>query len=141
MQPRIDRDTVGSVRWLTPGPGLAAAAAGVLLVASMAGAADGKLAQAKGRYQQDRAGCASSQPYEDRAACMKEAGAVLNEAKRGIKGDDSSAYERNRLLRCDSLGDADRDDCLRRMRGEGTVSGSVESGGIYRELRTVVPAQ
>ena len=30
---------------------------------------------------------------------------------------------------------------LRRMHGEGTVSGSVESGGIYRELRTTVPAQ
>ena len=141
MQPGIDRDAAGSVRWLTPALGLAAAAAVVLLVAGMAAAADGKLAQAQGRYEQDRAACAGRQPYEDRAACMKEAGAVLNEAKRGIKGDDSSADERNRLIRCDSLGDADRDDCLRRMRGEGTVSGSVESGGIYRELRTVVPAQ
>ena len=141
MQPRIDRDTAGSVRWFTSALGLAAAVAGVLLVAGLAAAADGNPAEVQKRYKQDRAVCASAQPYEDRAACLREAGAVLNEAKRGIKGGDSSAYERNRLIRCDALGDADREDCLRRMRGEGTVSGSVESGGVYRELRTVVPAQ
>jgi len=27
------------------------------------------------------------------------------------------------------------------MNGEGTISGSVESGGFYRELRTPVPAK
>jgi hypothetical protein len=34
----------------------------------------------------------------------------------------------------------ERRDCLARMRGEGTVSGSVEAGGILREKVTVVPA-
>jgi hypothetical protein len=77
----------------------------------------------------------------DRATCLREAGAALQEAKRGRSGDAQGAYERNRLLRCDRLAAEEREDCLRRMRGEGTVSGSVESGGIYRELRTTVPAQ
>jgi hypothetical protein len=107
----------------------------------MAAAAGGKLAEAQTRYEQDRAACISGQSNQDRATCLKEAGAALQAAKRGQLTDGQSAYERNQLLRCDRLEAGDRDDCLRRMRGEGTVSGSVEGGGIYRELRTTVPAQ
>ena len=120
---------------------LAACAALVLLFSGAAAAADGKLSDAQSRYQQDRAACNSGQSYQDRASCLREAGAALQAAKRGGLDDDQTAYERNRLIRCDRLEAGDREDCLRRMRGEGTVSGSVESGGIYRELRTTVPAQ
>jgi hypothetical protein len=112
-----------------------------MLVAGMAAAAGGSLAQAQARYQQDRAACISGQSHQDRATCLREAGAALQEAKRGRLGDSQSSYEQNQLVRCDGLPAGDRADCLRRMRGEGTVSGSVESGGIYRELRTTVPAQ
>ena len=65
----------------------------------------------------------------------------MQAAKRGRLGDGQSSYEQNRLARCDRLPAGDREDCVRRMHGEGTVSGSVEGGGIYRELRTTVPAQ
>jgi hypothetical protein len=113
-----------------------------MLAAGMAAAAGGDLAEAQSRYRQDRATCISGQSYQDRATCLKEAGAALQEAKRGRLGDDqSSAYEQNRLLRCDRHTGGDREDCLRRMRGEGTVSGSVEGGGVYRELRTTQLAQ
>ncbi len=107
----------------------------------MAAAAGGKLSDAQARYQQDRADCMSGRSNEDRATCLREAGAALQAAKRGRLGDDQGSYEHNRLLRCDRLPPGDREDCVRRMHGEGTVKGSVESGGIYRELRTTVPAQ
>ena len=109
----------------------------------MAAAAGGNVseAEAQARYQQDRAACNSGQSYQDRATCLREAGAALQEARRRRGGDEHSGYEQNRLNRCERLPAADREDCLRRMRGEGSVSGSVEGGGIYRELRTTVPAE
>jgi hypothetical protein len=119
---------------------MAVFAAGALLAAGIAAAAGGDLADAQARYKQDRAACLSGQPYEDRAACLREAGAALQEAKRGRLADENSAYEQNRLSRCERLPADEREDCVRRMHGEGTVSGSVESGGTFRELRTTVPA-
>ncbi|HEY6821171.1 MAG TPA: hypothetical protein VI321_04070 [Burkholderiales bacterium] len=114
-----------------------------LLVASAAVAANrGDAADARARYQEERARCMQS-AEEDQKACLKEAGAALQaERRRQLEGDDTTQaqYERNRLARCAYLPEADRPDCERRMRGEGTVSGSVEGGGIYRELRTIVPA-
>ena len=141
MTSTIDRDPAGTGQKLIASLGLSACAVGALLVAGMAVAAGGKLSEAQARYQQDRAACISDQSHQDRATCLREAGAALQEAKRGRIGDGQSSYERNQLIRCDGLPAGDREDCLRRMRGEGTTSGSVESGGIYRELRTTVPAQ
>src|SRR3954469_16418614 len=90
---------------------------------------------------EDRAAC-MSQPDQDQAACLKEAAAARAEAKRGrLDEGESSSYEQNRLARCGYLPGADRQDCERRMRGEGTATGSVSGGGIYRELRTIVPAE
>lgn len=110
------------------------------LVASYAAAA-GKadLSSARQQYQEDRARCMQS-ASEDQKACLREAGAALQAARRGQLDEDGTQFEKNRLTRCAYLPEADRPDCERRMRGEGTVSGSVESGGIYRELRTFVPA-
>jgi len=120
---------------------LSACAVAALLFTGMAAAAGGKLSDAQARYRQDRAACMSGQSNEDRATCLREAGAALEAAKRGQLGDEQGSYEHNRLLRCDRLTGGDREDCIRRMHGEGTVKGSVESGGTYRELRTTVPAQ
>ena len=98
-------------------------------------------AEAQRQYQQDRAACNSGQSYQDRATCLREAGAALQEARRGGLSDEDAAFERNRLARCGYLRGDDRHDCERRMHGEGTVTGTVEDGGIYRELRTIVPAE
>ncbi len=141
MQSIIDRNPARTAQKIIPSLGLWACAVGAVLVAGMAAAAGGNLSEAQARYQQDRAACISGQSYQDRATCLREAGAALQEAKRGRIGDGQSSYEQNQLIRCDRLAAGDREDCLRRMHGEGTVSGSVESGGIYRELRTTVPAQ
>ena len=73
---------------------------------------------------------------------VREAQAAKVEAKRGGLTDAGQAQlERNRYARCDAHQGDDRDYCIRRMNGEGTVSGSVEGGGIYRELRVKVPAE
>ena len=89
-------------------------------------------------YQQERARCAR-QPSEDRAACIREAAAALQASRRGQLDDGAVSYEQNKLARCSYLRGDDRQACERRMRGEGTVSGSVEGGGLYRELVTRVP--
>ena len=80
---------------------------------------------------------------EGKDPALREAGAARAEAKRGILGkdDNPAEFERNRLARCDRHTGEDRDYCLRRMKGEGTVSGSVEGGGILRELRVTIPAE
>ncbi len=140
MQSTIKRNPAGAGPSTTPALVLSACAVAALLFAGMA-AAGGKLSDAQARYRQDRAACMSGQSNEDRATCLREAGAALQAARRGQLRDDQGAYERNRLLRCDRLKGDDRADCIRRMHGEGTVKGSVESGGTYRELRTTVPAQ
>src|SRR6185295_19388 len=109
-------------------------AAGALLMPAAATAAE--RAGAEAVYQRDRAACNSGQSSQDRATCLNEAGAALREARRGQLDDGQSQFERNRLLRCDRQPAQDRADCVRRMNGEGVTSGSVEGGGILRELVT-----
>lgn len=92
-------------------------------------------------FAQERAAC-DSNTVEDRTACRREAGAARIEARRGTLGQENTDFDRNRMARCDVHKNADeREYCLRRMRGEGTTSGSVAGGGILRELTVVVPAE
>jgi len=120
----------------------------VIVAAFAAGAATagqngrgGVDADAQARYQQERAACLSGQSGQDRATCLKEAGAALAEARRGTLSEDQSRREmrRNRMDRCNALTGDERSDCIARMRGEGTVEGSVSGGGILREKVTIVP--
>jgi len=97
------------------------------------------LTDAKAVYERDRAACMSGATGgQDRATCLKEAGAAFQESKRGGLNDGPAQFEQNRVLRCDNQPPQDRPDCLRRMNGEGTTSGSVEGGGVIRELVTPV---
>jgi hypothetical protein len=104
-------------------------------------AADGNsAADAQKLYQRDRAACLEGRGGQDRAACLREASAALQEAKGGRLGNGEADFERNRLLRCDQQPAEDRPACVRRMNGEGITSGSVQGGGIYRELTVPVAA-
>lgn len=141
MQSKFDRDPAGAGQKMIPSLLLSACAAGALLFAGIAASAGSTPAEAQARYQRDRAACISGQSGEDRATCLREAGAALQAAKQGQLGDGAAAYEKNRLLRCEPLPAGEREDCVRRVHGEGTVKGSVESGGTFTELRTTVPAQ
>lgn len=111
----------------------------MLLGCGAAMAAGGKTSEAQLRYQQDRKLCMSGASNQDRATCLKEAGAALQEAKRNSLGaSGESELAQNRLSRCNGLPAQDREDCARRMSGEGSTTGSAQQGGISRELvRTV----
>jgi hypothetical protein len=108
---------------------------GALAYATPASAAEAETT-ATARYQQERAACMNGSSNQARATCLREAGAALAETRKGQAAGTAADYERNAAARCERLPDADRKDCLARMKGAGTTSGSVSGGGIYRELVT-----
>jgi hypothetical protein len=118
----------------------ALAAAGVLLCAGTVLAA-GVSVDAQARYRQDLAACNSSPPGEDRTTCRLEARNALAEARRGGLNDAPGQYQQNALQRCGALKGDDRSDCEARMRGQGSIEGSVSGGGILRESVTTTPGQ
>ena len=91
---------------------------------------------AQTRYQIERAACDSGPLHQDRAACLREAGAAYEEARRGRLDDGQAQYQQNALMRCSVLPPEERGACHARMQGQGTMRGSVAEGGIYRELVT-----
>ena len=93
-------------------------------------------------YQKERAACLDGSSQQERAACLKEAGAALAEARHSRLGNGESArnLRDNALQRCKDVQTVDRDACERMTRGEGTVSGSAASGGVFKELVTIEPA-
>jgi hypothetical protein len=97
-------------------------------------------AEADVAYQRERATCLNLPSAEERATCLREAAAAQAQRRKGATPEDAAAFERNALQRCDALPGDDRKDCIARMRGEGSTSGSVSGGGILREKVTVVPA-
>lgn len=108
--------------------------AGVLAAGAALAAPDG----ARQRYEQERARCLNGQSHQDQATCLREAASAYAEARAGRLGNGPQAqYQRNAQARCERLPADDRADCLQRMQGHGTISGSVEGGGIYRETVTV----
>lgn len=110
-----------------------------LLPLANAGAADPRQSTPQAVYQKDRTDCMKGETNQERATCLREAGAALQEARRGRLANDETQFERNRLLRCESQPAADRADCRRLLNGEGVTKGSVAGGGVYRELTTTVP--
>lgn len=122
------------------GGALAIGAATALAATSALAADAGGRSDAEVRYQQERAACNSGQSHQDQATCLREAGAALQEARRGRLDDGQGAYQQNALVRCSALPPEERSACQARMQGQGTTRGSVAEGGIYRELVTREPA-
>lgn len=89
--------------------------------------------------QKERSDCVKGNSQQDQATCLREAGAAKQEAQRGNLRD-SGDYQSNANSRCASLPAAQKTDCERRVNGEGSVNGSVGSGGMVKELVTPVPA-
>jgi len=117
----------------------ACAAASLLLFtgAAMAGASS----EAQQRYRDERAACMNGASNQDRATCLREAGAALQESRRDrLARGTTRELGANRMQRCDALPDQDRGDCQMRMNGQGSTSGSAMQGGILRELERPVPA-
>lgn len=95
---------------------------------------------AQAQYNADVAMCNSSAATQDRANCMLEARRALAENRRGGLNT-SGSLQANASQRCDVLKGDDRVACEGRMRGQGSVQGSVAGGGLIRESVTTVPAK
>jgi hypothetical protein len=121
---------------------LALCTAGVIACAPAAFAADsGRASDIHQQYLRERAECLSGKSTEDQKTCLREAGAAQAEARHGTLGEAQPDYAKNRLARCAYHKDPkEREYCLRRMRGEGSVSGSVAEGAIVRTLVVTEPA-
>lgn len=113
--------------------------AGALLFASPVMSADQNPPTAQMRYQAERAACTDGSSNQDRATCLREAAAAYKEAKAGrLNSNGGQDYDNNRLIRCEPLPPDQREACLDRMHGAGTVKGNAQDGGLLREL--VIPA-
>ena len=102
-------------------------------------AADAELSSAMSRYEAERAACMDGRSGQDRATCLKEAGAALAEARRGrlSNGESADTLKRNAEARCQAVAADDRDACMLMAHGKGSVSGSVKAGGTMREIKIV----
>lgn len=133
---------------ITPRSLLLAAGAAVLLSAplsaSWAGGTRAGMASpdAAARYKMEREKCLSGRSHQDRTTCLTEARNAYAEARKGQLDNGVSEEQRmaNRMLRCRVQPPQDRAECERMARGEGIITGSVEGGGVIRELVTRVDA-
>jgi hypothetical protein len=87
-------------------------------------------------YQRERAACAAVRPADAHDNCLSEASTRYAATQPPVPEERADILKRNALLRCDVLRGDDRQDCIARIEGKGSTSGSVASGGIYRELVT-----
>ena len=105
---------------------------------ALAELANGSAAEIQARYERERADCLSGRTTNlDRATCLREAAAARDEARRQRLDSGNANYQRNATQRCAARRGEEQRDCMRRMRGAGTVSGSVGGGGVLRELHTI----
>ena len=93
-------------------------------------------AVSEAQYQRDAAVCLSRDYKGARNECLSDASTARAGREPVTIDPDPGRYARNALQRCEALKDADRSDCVARIQGQGTTSGSVAGGGIYRELVT-----
>ena len=109
-------------------------------------AADSDAAAAKSTYTKERADCEAGRTAEDRATCLREAGAAQQERKRN-QLDNTGSARQNAIERCNLVAPRDKSDCLARIEGPNkpnqttTTSGSVAGGGIIRETTTTTTGQ
>jgi hypothetical protein len=134
LAPLDQENPMNPIRIASP----AAALAATLLVAVPTWAADpAKPSQAQIDYRQERARCLRGDTHQDRATCLKEAGAAYEEARRGALASPKDAdLSRNATQRCEAQPPADRDACVQRILGAGAAEGSVEGGGVIRSTET-----
>jgi hypothetical protein len=105
-------------------------------------AADPAASAAKSTYIKERADCDAGRTAEDRATCLREAGAAAQERKKNNLDTNGTSYRQNALERCKLVEPKDKADCLARIEGplqknqQTTTSGSVAGGGVLRETTT-----
>jgi hypothetical protein len=101
--------------------------------------AGGTSSEAQQRYKQERAHCLSGMSHQDKATCLKEAGAALQAARRNrLETGSHASFQVNATARCNAQPADDRDTCVQRITGSGSTQGSVEGGGLLRQVETPV---
>jgi hypothetical protein len=116
--------------------GLSLVLGATLVPAAARSAGDMSKAEAERRYQRDAAVCLSKRYTGDKDTCMSDASTTRASRAPPTLDLDPERFARNAVMRCEPLREPDRSDCIARIRGAGTTTGSVASGGIYRELVT-----
>lgn len=91
-----------------------------------------------GNYQAEVQACMQGRTAEDQATCLKEARNARADKQRKMAAEGNVDYAANARARCSVLNGEDRAACEARMLGYGEVSGSVASGGVLRQVETVV---
>jgi len=125
-----------------------ASLAGLLVVGVAAGSAsapahgaEAAASAEKLTYSKERADCESGKTSQDRATCLKEAGAAQQERKRNTL-DNNGSMRQNAIERCNTVAPKDKAECLARIEGPSQTnqstktSGSVAGGGVIRESTT-----
>lgn len=90
---------------------------------------------AKAPPQRARTACTTVRG-DARDNCLSEASTLAASTRPSRPEENPEQLARNALQRCAPLPEPDRRDCVARIRGQGTTTGSVAAGGIYRELVT-----
>ncbi|WP_306545508.1 hypothetical protein [Malikia spinosa] len=98
-----------------------------------------ELKEAQARFKQEMANCASGNTSQDKDSCMREARSALAEVRRGVP-DRPGKLEADTRQRSEVHQGEPRDACEARLRGEGSATGSVEGGGVLREITRPAPA-
>lgn len=73
-----------------------------------------------------------------RVDCLKNSAAARAEKRRGTLDNNGENFEANALMRCEAFTGQDRAACRVRVKGFGNASGSVQGGGIIKQVETVV---
>ena len=119
-------------------PFAAGAATAAATASATAPAGANEQAERRAIYERDRAACESGKSTQERNLCLHDVTVAYRMPHTNKPYDlDPAVYQRNQALRCGPLKDKDLQDCMARMRGAGTTSGSVETGGMLRELTTI----
>jgi hypothetical protein len=129
---------------LAPAARAVALGLGTLISVAAAHAAmpDAPADSGRARFEKERADCLAGRTHQDRATCLREATNAYDEArKRPTAPADEATLQRNALQRCTQVKPEDQADCRRLAMGQGMRSGSVEGGGVVKEIVTVVPGK
>ena len=111
-----------------------------LLTCAAALAAQGiaRADQIDDNYRKERAACLNGTTTQVKSACLKEASAARYAARHGqLTTPSPQTLAQNTMRRCQLQPLQDRDDCARRMNGEGVIEGSVAQGAILRESTSI----
>ena len=93
---------------------------------------------ASGSFQQEVTACMTGRTQQDQATCLKEARNAQADKRRGVLDNADSQFQANATARCNVLAGEEKAACHARVLGYGSTTGSVASGGVLREVETVV---